>query len=165
MPIEWLKSRAHNIWNLPLHTTALFTIHGYPSYLSNPPSALSTIHGFSTLPEQSPSSPIYHMWLPNPTWAIPQQPYLPYMATQSHLSNPSAALFTIHSYSILPEQSPSSPIYHPWPLNPTWAIPQQPYLPYIATQSYLSNHPAALFTIYGYSSLPEQSPSSPIYHT
>ena len=94
-----------------------------------------------------------------------QQPYLPYMATQSYLSNPPAALFTIHGYSILPEQSPSSPIYHTWPLNPTWAITQQPYLPFMATQSYLSNHPVTLFTTHGYSILPEQSPSSPIYHT
>ena len=127
------------------------------SYLSNPPAALFTVRGYPILPEQSPSSPIYHTWLLNPTWVIPQQPYLPYMATQSYLSNLQqpylpymatqaylsnypAALFTIHGHSILPEQSPSSPIYHTWPLNHTWAITQQPYLLYVATQSYLSNH-------------------------
>ena len=169
------------------------------AYLSNYPAALFTIHGHSILPEQSPSSPIYHTWPLNHTWAITQQPYLLYVATQSYLSNHTAALFTIRGYSILPEQSPSSPIYHTWllnltwaipssriyhtwPLNPTWAITQQPFLSYMPTQSYLSNHqvalftipgysilpeqsPAALFTIHGYSILPEQSPSSPIYHT
>ena len=135
------------------------------AYLSNYPAALVTIHGHSILPEQSPSSPIYHTWPLNHTWAITQQPYLLYVATQSYLSNHTVALFTIRGYSILPEQSPSSPIYHTWLLNLTWAITQQPYLPYMATQSYLSNHPAALFTIHGHSIKPEQSPSNSIYHT